>query len=469
MAEQETGAGAADGKKPGLKICVNTQTPLIWFTHHPTEEGPEAVTDLSQLKEGEDYNYSTGGVTRMVLPLLKHMLGNGTVSEAHWVSLNPTGYKTIKADGITHHFVSLERDRMESYGKVKEVMWNAAHGTTRDTTAAEKIFLSNDFPDYAYYNRLTAELIGELDKDIDFDLFYIHDFQQLPMGHMLNTLKPKMYRWHTPFDESTIPDKWKELMNTYFNSYDLIVVSSGKYLESLKSFGYAGKAKKLYPYVDPSDYAKPPKEDIAAVCGRLGINDKDDIMLVVARMDPMKGQDRAISAFSSIAGRYPRLKLVLVGNGSFSSSKQGLGLSKGAKWRAELEEKARQSGLQDRTIFAGHLPQNELDAMYERCNFTILPSIKEGFGLVVVESWLHRKACLVTERAGVAELITVGENGLLINPDDIKDMAEKAHELLENNGLARMIGESGFKTSRLCSIEEGLGAETKAIKELVGE
>lgn len=469
MADKESDSGSdSENNRHGLKILVNTQTPLIWFTHPPKEEG-SAVTELSQLKEGEDYNYSTGGVTRMVLPLLKRMLNDGTVSEAQWVSLNPSGYKTIKADGITHHFVSLEKERMESYGKVKETMWNAAHGTTKDATAAQAMLFSDDFPDYAHYNRLTAEMIRSLDKDMDFDLFYIHDFQQLPIGHMLNTLKPKMYRWHTPFDESTIPDKWKEMLNTYFNAYDLIIVSSSRYLESLKMFGYTGKAKKMYPYVDPADYSMPSKKDIAAVCAKLGISGDDDIMLVVARMDPMKGQDRAIAALASMSGRYPKLRLVLVGNGSFSSSKHGIGLSKGAKWRAELERQSRQLGLQDRVIFAGHLPQGELDAMYERCNFTILPSIREGFGLVVVESWLHRKACLITERAGIAELVKEGDNGLLINPDDVDGMVEKIIMLLEDSDLARRVGEAGLKTSKRCSIDEGLEAETKAIKELIGE
>ncbi len=452
----------------GLKILVNTQTPLIWFTH-PPKEPKTVVTDLSQLREGEDYNYSTGGVTRMVQPLLKRMLSEGTISEAHWVSLNSAGYNTIKAEGITHHFVSLDKSRMESYGKVKEAMWNAAHGTTKDTTAAQKIFLSDDFPDYAYYNRLTAELINGLDKDIDFDIFYIHDFQQLPIGHMLNTLKPKMYRWHTPFEESTIPEKWKMLMNTYFNAYDLIVVSSGKYLESLKSFGYNGKVKKLYPYVDPEDYTRPNNGEVSTLCDRLGIKDEDDVMLVVARMDPMKGQDRAIDAFAYIAGKYKKLRLVLVGNGSFSSSKQGLGLSKGAVWRSELEEQVNKLGISDRVIFTGHLPQNELDALYERCNFTLLPSIKEGFGLVVVESWLHHKACIVTNRAGIAELITAGKDGLLINPDDMQDIAAKISILLEDRSISRKIGQAGFEVSKLCSISAGLHEETKAIKELVAE
>ena len=479
MAEQETQyvgraleTGAAHpvpGK--GLKICINTQTPLMWFVRSPANDaimqGKEV--DISQLTEGTDYNYSSGGVTRMVFPLIKHMLDAGTLSEAHWVSLNQYGPETIKTGAITHHFVSLGRDKLESYGNVKETMWKAAHGAVTDITAAEDIFMSDDFPEYTYYNRLTAETIGRLDTEKDFDLFYIHDFQQLPIGHMLPTLKPKIYRWHTPFDASMIPDKWKEVFITYFNSYDLVIVSADRYLKSLRSFGYSRKVKKIYPYVDAEEYTHPSADEIDAVCKKVGVKQDDVVMLTVARMDPMKGQDRAIAAFASIANRHPKLKLVLVGNGSFSSSKQGLGLSKADRWRAKLDEQCKRLGLSGRVVFAGHLVQAELDAMYERSAFTILPSVKEGFGLVVIESWLHRKACMVTERAGAAELVTEGSNGLLFDPDDTVGMAEKMHMLLEDTELSSRIGAAGYETSKLCSIGKGLEEETKVIKELVGE
>ena len=143
-----------------LKMCINTQTPLVWFI--PDSMNVASIngksTDLSQLTEGVDYNYSSGGVTRMVFPLIKHMLGDGTLAEAYWVSLNQSGPETIKIGGVNHHFVSLKKDQLVNYGNVKETMWRAAHGTTTDTNAAADMFMSGDFPDYTYYNRLTAEM-----------------------------------------------------------------------------------------------------------------------------------------------------------------------------------------------------------------------------------------------------------------------------------------------------------------------
>jgi glycosyltransferase involved in cell wall biosynthesis len=106
--------------------------------------------------------------------------------------------------------------------------------------------------------------------------------------------------------------------------------------------------------------------------------------------------------------------------------------------------------------------------MYERCTLTVLPSVVEGFGLVVVESWLHRKPPVVSSRAGVAELIEEGKNGLLFNPDDSAELARKMRQLLDDHELAVSIGRHGYVTSKRCSIDEGLRAETEVITELVG-
>jgi glycosyltransferase involved in cell wall biosynthesis len=424
---------------------------------------------LSDLKENIDYRFSPGGVTRMVLPLLKHLKQKGKIVRAHWISLNQSGPTTVQVDGIILHSVSLEKTRLRSYGAVKETIWRTAHGIQKDRSTADDMFWSDEYPEFAHYNRLTAELIRQLDRKYDFDLFYAHDFQQLPMGHMIGTLKPKIYRWHIPFEKSMIPAQWKDPVSTYFNSYDLIVVSTSKYLDSLRRFGYTGRVRKIYPYVDPRDYSHPPWKEVSAVSAKWGIDDNDEVALLVARMDPLKGHDRAVKALASISSQHPNLKLVFVGNGSFSGSRQGLGLSKSAMWREQLTNLSNRLGVQRRVIFTGHLSQRELDAIYERSNFTLLPSIKEGFGLVVVESWLHRKPTLVTDRAGIVEIVEDEKNGLLIDPDDTKGLGETMSRVLDDMEFAEKLAREGLQTSRLCTIDEGLRAETDMISRLVGE
>jgi glycosyltransferase involved in cell wall biosynthesis len=447
-----------------LSICINTQTPLIQFLGpdggNLLDEANRDGTDLSGLREGVDYRYSPGGVTRMVYPLVRRLLKQKVLSEAHWIALNPHGPRTIRLGDLTLHNVTVDSERMAGYGKVKEVIWSRIH----EIDAAEHhddLFWTEAFSEYAYYNRITAELIRRLDEEHDFDVFYIHDFQQMPVGHMIGTLKPQIFRWHIPFDATVFPEQWRSLLKTYLDSYDVVIVSADRYAASLQILEPKGKVVRMYPYVDPDDYTRPDRATVAEVCARLGLQPADDVALLVGRMDPIKGQDLAITAFAGLAKRYPSLKLVLVGNGSFSGSAGGLGMSKSGEWRGHLEQMVKKAGLEGRVVFTGHLPQKDLDCLYERCRFTLLPSVKEGFGLVTVESWLHGKPTIVTERAGIAELIRDGVNGLLFDPDQRGALARKMGLLLDDDSgkLSSRLSRNGRTTAKKCSLTAAETAE----------
>lgn len=455
-----------------VKICVNTQTPVMKFSLpddkiQGNSDQHLAPVVLGELVEGRDFQFTPGGVTRMVLPLLERMISAKIIDDAHWVSLNPKGPREVKMDGITLHNILLESDRLKGYGDTKEAMWRTLHGLPTGPEPPSQIFWKDEFSDFTYYNRISAERIMQMDKIFDFDLFYIHDFQQLPVGHMLNTLKPKIFRWHIPFDESAIPSEWAEFLTTYLNSYDSIIMSCKRYMRALEKFGYIGKSHYVYPYIDPSQYGEPTENEVADLQRWTGISDGDRVVLVVARLDPMKGQDRAIKAMAMVVKDIPNAKLVLVGNGSFSSSKQGIGLSKADRWLEELRQLSRRLGIEEHVIFAGHLEQAQLNAAYKRADLTVLPSVKEGFGLVVIESWLYKKPTIITTTAGIAELIENGHNGVLFDPEDTEGLAGKVSEILLNPLYAEKLGKNGFFTSRGCLIDRGVKDESEIMLGLI--
>jgi glycosyltransferase involved in cell wall biosynthesis len=453
-----------------VNVCINSQTPLLQFLSRSDGSAGPAWGDtanLAELEEGVDFRFSPGGVTRMVYPLVRRLLNQGVLDETHWVSLNPVGPRVVRTDGLTLHNVALGPQRMGGYGKTKEAIWSTIHGLEGSESPPD-LFWSDEFSEYAFYNRTTSERIRALDSELDFDLFYIHDFQQMPVGQMLHSLKPKLFRWHIPFDAARIPEEWRARFVNYLDSYDVVVVSCDRYREGLSALGYRGKSVRLYPYVDPKEYRRPGKKVAAATCARWGVRPEDIVILVVARMDPAKAHDRAIRALARLVPKYPRLRLVLVGNGSFSGARGGLGLSKSERWRTHLESEAKRLGVRERVVFAGHVPQQALDCFYERARFTVLPSVNEGFGLVVVESWLHRRPALVTERAGIAELIRDGENGILFDPDDIESLAEKMRRLIDDRGeLTRRLARNAVVTARACSLGTAARAEAKLMTEVL--
>ena len=459
------------GKEP-LRVCINTQTPLLQFLLPPDGSTPrwELVASLGRLEEGVDYRFSPGGVTRMVYPLVQRLLARNVWREVHWVSLNPGAPEEVRLQqGITLHHIALDRDRLAGYGHTKEAIWSTLHGVdSRRTT--QDLFWTDDYGEYTHYNRRTAELMRKIDRTVDFDAFYVHDFQQLPVGHMLGTLKPKLFRWHIPFDVRKVPAQWRPLVLTYFGAYDLVIVSADRYRASLTRFGHAGRVVCLPPFVDAGEYRRGNPSEVAEVCRRFSIGPDVIVALVVARMEPSKAQDRAIDVLARLARRFPRLRLVLAGNGSFSGTRAGLGKSRAASWRHSLEERARLRGVSDRVVLTGHVSQHELECLYERCAFTILPSIREGFGLVVVESWLFGKPAVISRRAGISDLVEDGANGLLFDPDRPRELDRALELLLKDRGpLRQRLAEGGARTARSCSLEAAVQGEARLLAELVAE
>jgi glycosyltransferase involved in cell wall biosynthesis len=285
---------------------------------------------------------------------------------------------------------------------------------------------------------------------------------------MLESSKPKIFRWHIPFIVEELPEYWHDALLRYFSSYDAVLVSCRRYLQGLRQLGYKGPAHHLFPYIDPKNYPSPSALEVSALRDRLGIKEDERVILNVARLDPMKAQDVVIHALKRVVRSVPEAKLVLVGNGSFSASKGGIGLNKAELWLQYLQKVANELGLLDRVVFAGYLNERELAAAYAMGEVFVLPSIREGFGLVVVEAWLYKKPVVVSSYAGVSDLISEGRNGLTFDPIDKEILAKKIISVLKNEDFAKCLGSSGFRSSRQCHLEAGVDREVEILNRYIG-
>jgi glycosyltransferase involved in cell wall biosynthesis len=445
-------------------LGVASQTPLVQFMNPALAQSP--MVELSSLKENVDYRLSPGGVSRMLFPFLTSIRRKGIIGAAEWVALNPQAPKMASAEGITLHHLAMPPEKMAGYGSVKEEIWRLFHTLGPHVKGPD--FWQDEYMDYTYLNRLYSEKMEELSRQIDFDGFYIHDFQLLPLGSMLHSPRPKIFRWHIPLVKEEVPKSLQGALVRYLSSYDAVVVSTKSYLKNLKAIGYKGTAYCLYPYIDPSGYSQPRPEDIASLRARFGLKEGDRLVLNVGRMDPMKSQHSLILALKRVLKKVPNAKLLLVGNGSFSSSKQGMGGSKAERWRTYLKNLATSEGVSDRVIFAGYLAEGDLRTAYSACDVFVLPSVREGFGLVVVEAWLFRKPTIVSSRAGISDIITDGINGLTFHPGNEGDLAWKIVSVLKDPEFARQLGRAGYRRSKACHLETGIKNETEILTRFVG-
>lgn len=449
-----------------LRVALASQTPPVRFRQHAGHAtGPgDAPVDLRDLREGVDYDWTVGGVSLMLRQLLAKTQELKLWTASMWVALNPLGPREMVMDGARTRSVMLDPAELRAYASCKEKLWAEIHGFAPPggpITPAE-------FGDFARYNWRTArELLDALPQS---DVVYVHDFQLLQLGGMLGLASPVVLRWHGPFRPASWSASFRNFVVRALESFDGVIVSCRRDLEGLLSIGYRGLARQVYPYLDPAAVAVASPAEALAFGERHGIPADAPVVLCVSRMDPIKGQDRLLRAFVAVRRKLPEARLVLVGNGSFSGSAgAGLGVSRGARWREALETEAAALGLGQAVTFTGHLPARDLEAALARCQLLVQPSVLEGFALTVVEAWLRGKPVVVSQGAGVSELVNQGVNGYVYGAEDTDALADAVLDILLNPGTGARMGRRGRETAQRCLLERGARAETAVLEEAIAQ
>ena len=198
--------------------------------------------------------------------------------------------------------------------------------------------------------------------------------------------------------------------------------------------GIGGDPDKLavvHPSVDPEAFR--PDVDPGRVRARHGLEGKQ-VVLTVARLGHIKGHDRIIRAMPRIAQAAPDAAYLIAGDGPE---------------RPRLEALAQERGVQDRVVFAGYVPDEELPEYYAACDVFAMTSIfvpnhdVEGFGIVYLEASATGKPVVGSRTGGIAEAVAEGESGLLVDPDDEDEVAAALTRLLTDRDFAAKLGRQG--------------------------
>lgn len=124
-------------------------------------------------------------------------------------------------------------------------------------------------------------------------------------------------------------------------------------------------------------------------------------IVVLGRLVPQKRVEYAIEAVAALRDRFPDLTLDIVGSGW---------------WQPRLEELADELGVTKQVTFHGHVSEGEKHHLLASAWVHALPSLKEGWGLVVVEAGIHGTPTVAfTEAGGPNDSIVAGRTGLLVD------------------------------------------------------
>jgi len=104
-----------------------------------------------------------------------------------------------------------------------------------------------------------------------------------------------------------------------------------------------------------------------------------------------------------------------------------------------------EEGVQERVVFAGELGAEELRNWYAASDLVVLPSYAEGLAKVLLEAQAMQRPAVTYEVGGISEAIRHGETGFLVRRGDVKGLAIRFKELLENQDKRYEMGERGRK------------------------
>jgi glycosyltransferase involved in cell wall biosynthesis len=172
----------------------------------------------------------------------------------------------------------------------------------------------------------------------------------------------------------------------------------------------------------------------------------------VSRLVPHKRIEHAIDVVAELAERWPALRLEIVGHGP---------------WDDVLRRHAEARGVADRVILHGWLDEQGKHEVLARSWLHLCPSIKEGWGIVIMEAASHGVPSVAYRAAGgVAESIVDGRTGLLA--DDFGDFTGRVEELLTDHALRARMGLAGMSRAGGYSWEQSAELFESLVRDVAG-
>ena len=164
----------------------------------------------------------------------------------------------------------------------------------------------------------------------------------------------------------------------------------------------------LDPYLPESAKTEKNKQ----LLQRYGFTENNRILLTLTRLsakEKYKGYDSVIKALPKLVKINPELRYLIVGK--FDESEKN-----------RLDELIEENQLGKFIVFAGFVADEELAEHYNLADIYIMPSKKEGFGLVFIEAMFYSKPVIAGNKDGSADALLNGELGILINPDSNEEI-----------------------------------------------
>lgn len=156
------------------------------------------------------------------------------------------------------------------------------------------------------------------------------------------------------------------------------------------------------------------------------------VILFIGRLTPTKGVQHLLRALSKVHKNFPNACLIIRGNG---------------EQKQHLKKLSKKLQIKKSVIFLDAIRRSELPQLYAACDIFVLPSLKEPFGLVLLEAMAIGKPVIGSKVGGIPDIIRNGVSGFLIEAGNVNELTSRLSDLVSDPKLRAKMGKKGREIS----------------------
>jgi glycosyltransferase involved in cell wall biosynthesis len=205
---------------------------------------------------------------------------------------------------------------------------------------------------------------------------------------------------------------------------DYYIAISQKIKEVLVSDGIAAeRIFVVHSGIDPDRFSAESCKDLIS---EFAIKNDEKVVINVAHLAGHKGQKYLVRSIPAVLERFPRTRFFIVGGGELMEELKALAVS---------------MGLADELVFTGF--REDVGAFYRLADIFVMSSVDEGLGTAVLDALAAGMPVVATHSGGIPEMITDGENGLLVPAENPSALADGISEMLADPDKAQQMAARG--------------------------
>ncbi len=285
----------------------------------------------------------------------------------------------------------------------------------------EKYFPKEDFTGFGIRRlRFTQKAIMSGIKN---DVIILSHLNLLPVGYLVKLFSPRtklvlivhgIEAWKV----------FKGVRKKMLFSCDRILSVSQYTKEVITRLNHfpAEKIRVLNNCLDPYLEAPLEKKKDPNLLKKYGLKEDHIVLLTLTRLassERYKGYDIVIESLKDLRIQNPSLKYLIIGKHDKEEKQR-------------LDKLIQKAGLQSHVIFTGFVDDAELAEHFNLADIYIMPSEKEGFGIVFIEAMYYNKPVIAGNKDGSVDALLNGKLGLLVNPSSKQEVSSAIESIISD-------------------------------------